>query len=132
VKFATKAAAALLAVAMATATATASAAPITAQDECDQIQYRYERGVEVVLWACPSPRPGVDWYHASISSATGLKHGDSIQVAYYPYYDKGYVPGSKRTAGLSTYAVSTPSYYGLPGELQACADLWFGPVCGWY
>lgn len=49
-------------------------------------------------------------------------YGDSIKLAYKPYYDKGFVPGSFKFTNSQGYQV-TNLYYGNRGELQACADI---------
>ncbi|HEX8867096.1 MAG TPA: hypothetical protein VF821_15665 [Lentzea sp.] len=116
----------------------AVAVPAHAQTDasCDQVQYRHinETGQDVELWACPSPRPGEVWYHASLSSTSPMRHSDSITVWYYPYYDHdAEIEGSKRTVGLNTtYYIETPSFYAAPQEIQACAETWAGFFCAWY
>ncbi|WHT23302.1 hypothetical protein N8J89_20175 [Crossiella sp. CA-258035] len=108
-------------------TAVTAAAPAAG---CSIVEQRYFKQSWIRLWACPSPRPNIDWFHAQLTNAyAGL--GEWVEMYYRPYNVNGPVPDSRVYATGSAQDIKTNSYYGLPGQLQACAWVINEFACTW-
>ncbi|MCO1574349.1 hypothetical protein M8C13_01070 [Crossiella sp. SN42] len=107
---------------------TAAAAPAAG---CTIAQERYYKSSWIRLWACPSPRPNIDWFHAQLTNAF-KELGEWVEVYYNPYNVHGPVAGSRVYATGAGQDIKTNSYYGLPRQLQACAWVVDEFACAWY
>jgi hypothetical protein len=105
-----------------------TAVPASAANNCRRAEVREVGDRIIQLIECSSPR--ADWERVAHAELIGGHGGENISLWYFRWDSgKGSVPGSFRT--VAGYVTSTPEYYSLPYELQACAGIGAELYCTW-